>query len=153
MHALMVLPTDALGGAENVLKMLAAQLCTDPGNTLDVVFMSRGDHGCWADLRGKATLHFISARRELTGAAGSAALIARLSRLRAFDIAISSHTHCNGFLGMLRRIGLLRTRALVVRESTLIGRRFAGIKRTLLKLIYRACYGPVDLIVDRKSTV
>jgi len=147
MNALIVLPTDALGGAENVLKMLAVQFCSQPGNTLHLVFMSRGDHGNWADFGRSARLHFIAARREITGAASAALLIARLSRLRAFDIAIASHTHCNGFLGFLRRIGLLRTRVLVVRESTLISQRFVGIKRALLSLIYRCWYGSIDVIV------
>jgi glycosyltransferase involved in cell wall biosynthesis len=147
MHGLIVLPTDALGGAENVLKMLATQFCAVPGNELHVVFMSRGDRGWWRDLADKASLHYIAARRESIGAPSAAALITRLSRRRPFDIALSSHTHCNGFLGALRGLGLLRTRALVVRESTLIGRRFVGVKRLLLNLIYRCCYGPVDLIV------
>lgn len=147
MRALMLLPTDSLGGAENVLKMTAAQFCAaSADNTLHVVFMSRGDRGHWSDLRNRATLHFIDADRESTGLFGTVLLIARLSRL-GFDIAIASHTHCNGLLGTLRRLKLLRTRKLIGRESTLIGERFTGLKKLLFRSIYNWCYGPIDVVV------
>lgn len=146
MRALILLPTDSLGGAENVMKLTAAQICACAGNTLHVVFMSRGDRGHWSDLDDRARLHFIDAPRESAGVLASTILIWRLSRQR-FDIAISSHLHCNGFLGTLRRFGLLRTRKLVVRESTLIGERFAGWRRVLLRAIYNWCYGPIDMVV------
>jgi glycosyltransferase involved in cell wall biosynthesis len=146
MRVLIVLPTDGLGGAENVLRSMALELCRMPHSTIHVVFLSRGDNGRWSDMADKVHLHFMAAPREVLGAPQATTLIARLSR-QEFDLALASHTHCNGFLSALRALGLLRTRRLVTRESTVIGERCRGIKRWLLSSIYRFCYGSIDTVI------
>lgn len=143
---LVVVPTDRLGGAEGILKSLT-RMAAASATSVHVVILSRGDHGFWRDLPPNVHLHFISARSEKTGVLPGTLLISRLSRQYQFDWAFSSHTHINSWLGALRLLGLLRCRHLVMRESTVVRRRFRGIKRWLIKSLYHIGYQAADLVI------
>jgi glycosyltransferase involved in cell wall biosynthesis len=53
-----------------------------------------------------------------------------------YDIVISSNIYVNAYLCFLRQIGILRTKKLIIRESTNIFRRYKGAKLLRYKIFY-----------------
>lgn len=147
---LVVIPTDDVGGAERILQLLAKQFAM-AGAMVDVVVLARGNRGGWSGLPLQIRLHFVAAQSVVVGALLAMPLLRRLSRPSGFLLALASHTHCNGYLSVLRQLHVLVVGTLVVRESTSIADRFRGIKRRLIRGIYRYCYGGVDVVICQTS--
>lgn len=144
-RALFLFPSDRMGGAERVTRTLALEaarsgrydvvdcfiLCWDRSGTLDRL-----------EQLGNVRLHYTLARGERGGVL---ALLGILSR-RRYDLVFSSHTHLNAACSGARRIGLLRTKRLVSRESTLMFERTFRGEEHIYRALYRL-YGKQDLIV------
>jgi glycosyltransferase involved in cell wall biosynthesis len=144
-RALFLFPTDQMGGAERVTRMLAeAALKSDRFDEVTCFVVARPPQGMLNALakHPRARVIHTSARKEFLG-------IPKLLRLLAsehFELVFSSHTHLNAFASLARRLGLLRTRHLVTRESTLIFERKMGWRGSVIRSLYRF-YGAQDLIV------
>lgn len=141
-------PTASLGGAERVMCNLALEYL-ESGCTVIFYVMSGGDRPGWAELTQYSNFKLVvrdfkSEKRSLICFAWS---IYRISRLYSLDLVISSHTHVNGCLSLLRKLRVLKCRRLVARESTVIFERFSGWKKNIFYLIYKYAYGAQDLIV------
>jgi glycosyltransferase involved in cell wall biosynthesis len=144
-RALFLFPTDHMGGAERVTKTLAREAAL--GGDFDHVncfILSRANTGTLDDLvaLGNVALHYTGARSER---GGLFALIRFLTRGR-YDFVFSSHTHTNALCSLLHWLGLLRTKRLVARESTLIFERDLGLNGQLIRGLY-CFYGAQDLII------
>ncbi|WP_426702080.1 glycosyltransferase [Rhodanobacter sp. Col0626] len=136
--ALVLVPSDRMGGAERILRMVTNELLAR-GWMVDVVCLSRGTGALFSDMHGadpKCAIYILSDTREIFGVIRALLLFASLLRRRAYTLAFSSLTHCNAFAGFLRMLRLMRTRRLVCRESTIISRRFHGLRR----VYYWSCY-------------
>lgn len=146
--ALFVFPTAILGGAERVMFNVIAHLL-DSGYRVTVYIMSRGRQPGWEHLAGHANMTLIikdyASEKSSLGAFFFA--LVTLSYRSRFDYVFSSHTHVNAVLSLLRKLGLLRCRFLVARESTFIFDRFFGLKRFIFLCMYRFFYGAQDLLV------
>lgn len=145
---LFVFPTAVLGGAERVMFNIIYHLLLK-GQNVTVVIMSRGKQSGWEKLENLSNLNLIiydysSEKKAIIP------LIFSLIRLNSnikFDYIFSSHTHINGLLSFLKKIGVFKKSVLVSRESTFIFDRFFGLSRLIFKFIYRFLYGQQDLIV------
>ena len=146
MHSLVVLPTDTLGGAERVLKTLTRALAAKREG-VDVVFLSKADHGSWRDLPPNVTLHFTEAPNEKLGLLPGTRLVRTLSSTRSYSESLSSHAHINSWLGTLRLARVLQTRRMVFRESTMMARRFTGVKLAAIRALYYVGYHAADLVI------
>jgi glycosyltransferase involved in cell wall biosynthesis len=146
-RALLVAPVDTYGGAERILATFARALADRPGWDVEIASIgARTGTTFIADNRGAASMTYG------TGGGGLGMewrLAPRLSG-RTFDLVVSSHVRVNAALAMARRLGLLRTRRLVARESTVIVDRAAGLRLLAYRSLYRL-YGPQDLIVAQTS--
>jgi glycosyltransferase involved in cell wall biosynthesis len=144
-RALFLFPTHQMGGAERVTRMLAeATLKSDRFDEV-ICFVLAG----WPQGTLDALALHPRARMIYTGTCKEFLGIPKLMRLFAaehFDLVFSSHTHLNAFASLSRRLGLLRTRRLVTRESTLIFERRMGWRGTVIRRLYHF-YGGQDLIV------
>lgn len=146
--ALVLVPSDRLGGAERVLRMVTSELL-ERGWVVDVVCLSRGTSALFSDTRSKhpnCDVYVLSDTREIFGVMRALLLFSRLLCRKRYTLTFSSLTHCNAFAGFLRALRLLRTRRLVCRESTIISRRFRGLRR----VYYWSCYllyGSVDRVI------
>lgn len=140
-----VLPSDALGGSERVLRMLAGEAARR--HQVHVIFCSGGDHGCWRNAAAGLRPHFLAAKNYRLGMIAAAFVLGRLSRQHRIDSAIASQALINGVLGFLRRVRILRCRRLILRESTVLGDRFSGIRWSLIRLLYAIGYGAADLVI------
>ncbi|MDB4177209.1 glycosyltransferase, partial [Schleiferiaceae bacterium] len=64
-----------------------------------------------------------------------------------YDIVISSNIYVNSFLCFLRQIGVLRTKKLIIRESTNIFRRYKGRRLLRYKILYRLYRNNFDYLL------
>lgn len=73
-------------------------------------------------------------------------LLKELFNHRSDYIIISSHPYLNAYLGVLKRIGFLKSK-LITRECTSVFLRFSGLKRKSYQLAYLLGYPAIDLFV------
>ena len=146
-QALFLLPHDTLGGAERVTATLAeAAALSGEFELVTVVVLSRGDHGKLDHLKRYPNLTinylpFSGPSRALFG-------LASFLKVRSYDFVFSSLADINALLSLMRRMGILRTKYLVARESTMMFERDFGWKSYLVRTIYRL-YGAQDLIITQ----
>ena len=144
---LFVFPTAILGGAERVMFNTIYYLL-NRGDSVSVVIMSRGVQQGWEKLMSFPNFNFIvfdysSEKRAIIP------LVIFLMKIsgKKFHTIFSSHTHINGLLSFLKKIGFFKEAILISRESTFIFERFYGLMRWIFKFIYRFMYGKQDLII------
>lgn len=145
--ALFVLPADAPGGAERVMATAALELGRRGGWEIRFISLARRLEVSFLDQLGDHVSVDYG-----QGAGGFPSEWPALARLPAepFDLVFSSHFRVNAALSMARRVGLLKTRRLVARESTVLADRSAGARLAAYRLLYRA-YGAQDEILAQTS--
>lgn len=73
-------------------------------------------------------------------------LLKELVAYRKDYIIISSHPYLNAYLGILKRLGFIKSK-IVTRESTSVFLRFTGLKRLSYKVVYTLGYPRIDLLI------
>lgn len=138
---LIVLPNSLLGGAEQFLQMISDLFKNDD---VHILFSKKAETNGWqvqsryANISEPKTNSFLSRIYFL---------VKSIRKKGAFDYVFTSHVYLTGFLGILRRSRLLKTKFFIGRESTSIFLRFKGIKLLTYKLAYKFGYGQVDLLI------
>lgn len=129
LHVLFVLPTDKLGGAEQLLWQIARYHQLNCDHIYIMVLSSpKNDH--WLEISLESRIVYIPNVK---------AFLSRQFRdcmRRMFDRVYLSHTKVLGLVGLLSYLGLLHYRKLISRESTMIFDRFSGLKL----VAYQFCY-------------
>lgn len=140
-RALFIVPGDEPGGAEQVASMLANALSRRPGWSVEYRVLS-------AMAAPSFSLSRLSPGVEARFGNGSptagALALPALVHGRSFDLVFTTHLHTNALACLARRLGWLRTRRLVTRESTTVFDRFSGPRAWALRALY-AVYGSQDL--------
>jgi len=128
--------TDAPNGAENVLLTMAKEVGKE------IWFLKRNQS---SNLRipDHIQAHYLS---EISIARGFMQMVPRLWSLTSADLIISTHPYLNALLGLLKRIGYLKTK-LIARECTSVFTRFTGLKKKVYQVLYRLGYPAIDLLV------
>lgn len=141
------LPNDSLGGAEQFLQKLAIWHL-NYGDRVVIYILKQRNFDGWISLEllDNCRIVYGKAKSEKIGLLFLLSWIA-IHRKFNFDRVYSSHVHLNGVLGYLRKLKMLRTRSLVVRESTLIFKRFSGFRLLLFKFLYTIGYRHSDLVI------
>lgn len=142
--ALFVLLADLPNGAERVTAGFAAALAARPDWDVTVqVVCSRREPSFADTLRssGVTVLYGPYPRERIA----TPLFLLGLPR-RRYDLVFSSILHMNGLLAAAARIGWLRTRRLVTRESNVFADRYHGFERAIRSLFLWA-YGPQALVV------
>lgn len=148
--ALILVPSDRMGGAERVSKIVTVELL-ERGYDVDVLCLSRGTGALFSRMASpQCHVYILSKYRESYGALFAIWLCFSQLRRNRYRMAFSSLVHCNAFLAILRFLKLVNTDRLVCRESTIIAKRFTGLKRLYYKFCY-LFYRPIDLIVCQTS--
>lgn len=125
------------GGTEQCLRMIAA------AGRGQIIYIQKDDAYRIEPFNGY-TPQFITKGSMLLG---FLMLIPRLAKYRNKGYTIlSSAVYLNGWLGILKRIGYLKSE-LIFRESTTIFSRFKGIKRITYELLYRLGYPAAGLVI------
>jgi glycosyltransferase involved in cell wall biosynthesis len=144
---LFVLPTDRLGGAERVAQTLVTFLSKEYVDAKIIVyFMSRGDTGGWDDCKilSNVSLIYNNYKSEKTSFPMLVYFI--LKNCQKVNVTYTTHTHINALLALLRKLKLINTCKLVIRETTIISQRFFGWKKLFLDFLYKS-YGSQDLLI------
>jgi glycosyltransferase involved in cell wall biosynthesis len=127
---------DEANGAEKVL-LLAAQ-----AGSLPIVFLKKS----------KVRRLIIPASHKVTYVSDISMLLGLIGLpwvLRCYrksPVMFSTHPYVNVYLGLLKRIGFIKSK-LVFRECTSVFLRYAGFKKWLYKVGYRYGYISADLII------
>lgn len=144
---LVILPSAMVGGAERVAHNLVTALLAQ-GHRVTVYTMTRGAGPLWPQLKGQAGYrHIVShAPSEKRGLIDFLIRSRTLRTIGPFDLIYTTHVHVNALASLALRLGLLRARRFVSRESTRIFDRYHGRKSWIYRLAYRF-YGQQDLLI------
>ncbi|WP_316814819.1 glycosyltransferase [Pedobacter nyackensis] len=133
---LFVSMSDTVGGAENILCMVAAETGS-PIIFLKHIKKSRLFVPGWLKVsyltNGLMLIGFLK-------------LIKALYHYRKDYTIISTHPYLNSYLGMLKRIGYIKS-DLLVRECTSVFTRYKGVKKWTYQIAYKLGYPAVNLII------
>jgi glycosyltransferase involved in cell wall biosynthesis len=140
---LLVLPNDTLGGAEQILKMIA-QYYSD--SLVEVQFLKHKTNEAWTISSKFIHLKYQNTDSEYWGALFYAWNLLVKPRKR-YEYIFTSHVFVTGMIGIFIRLGLLREMYFIGRESTLIFERFKGGKLFLYKKMYQLGYPSLDLLI------
>jgi glycosyltransferase involved in cell wall biosynthesis len=140
---LIVIPNDSLGGAEQILKMVA-QYYSD--ELVEVHFLKRKTNTEW-----KTGSRFVKLKYQNTNSEYWGVLFYAWNLLvkpkKKYDFIFTSHVFVTGMIGIFIRLGLLQKNHFIGRESTLIFGRFDGFKLFLYKKMYQLGYPSLDLLI------
>lgn len=128
--------SDVANGAERVLLMAAGAKASP------IIFLKKSVNGNLHIPSG--IVHRYASERSMI--AGFLKLIKLLLPYRKGYILMSTHPYLNAYLGLLKRIGYLKSQ-LVVRECSSVFNRYSGLKKLSYKLAYSIGYRSVNLIV------
>ncbi len=147
-NILILLPNDSLGGAEQFLKMLGDYLGSDSNICVYVVFFKKRSTGSW-DTSGHKLFYGDTDKERY----GVFQVIRQLFKLRKvnFDYIFTSHVHTNSLIGLMRRIGFVKSTYFIGRESTSIFFRYGGVKLIFFKIQYKLGYSAMDLLICQSS--
>jgi glycosyltransferase involved in cell wall biosynthesis len=146
-NALIVLPTDVIGGAEKVAMTLAEHLYfTKVFSRIDIYFMCRGRTGKWARLENLdgINIYYTNKKSEKTSIPSLVRFL--FKRRKEYDFIYSTHMHVNAFLSFLFYLKIVNAPFKVARESTVISDRFFGLKGFVMSVLYKF-YGSHDLLI------
>lgn len=133
---LFVSMSDTAGGAENILRMVAG-IKDSPLIFLKHMFNSR------LFIPKEQKVKYLTQSFLLIG---FLKLVSELYPYRKDYTIISTHPYLNSYLGLLKRVGYIKSK-LIVRECTSVFTRYAGIKKLSYQIAYRLGYPAVNLIV------
>jgi glycosyltransferase involved in cell wall biosynthesis len=140
---LIVIPNDSLGGAEQVLKMVA-QYYSD--QLVEVYFLKRKTNTEWTTGSQFIKLKYQNTNSEYWGLLFYAWNLL-VKPKKKYDFIFTSHIFVTGMIGIFIRLGLLQKNHFIGRESTLIFERFKGFKLFSYKKMYQWGYPSLDLLI------
>ena len=135
---------DKLGGAEQVLKMIA--LYHDKNIKIKVFFFSSQRTDSWNDLSLKLNIDFTYSNFK-NPYLGVFSFINLLLNKNYYERVYSSNVFVNSLTGVLRKINLLNAKLLIGRESTNPFNRFGSFKKSIYRFIYTFGYRELDLLI------
>jgi glycosyltransferase involved in cell wall biosynthesis len=138
---LIVIPTDELGGAEQLLKVLAKHYIRNKQPIAILCLTAKGKGNGWEDL--DAYVYYQTTPNVYKGLL----MMRKYLVGKAYSMVLSSQVYINGALGILRKRGVYTTDKLVVRESTSVFVRFKGFKKWGYQQFYQLGYRFADLVV------
>nr|QOS23451.1 N-acetylgalactosamine-N,N'-diacetylbacillosaminyl-diphospho-undecaprenol 4-alpha-N-acetylgalactosaminyltransferase [Vibrio parahaemolyticus] len=145
-HIVFAVPTNKIGGAERIIYNLVSHLSSNIEFEVSVIFICRSfGPSIWDALesRTNVSLSYGSSHRELYSLPG---FISRLVSLTDVDIMFSSHININSCLCLLRRLRIIRTKRLIIRESAIHNEVQRGINKRVFDFYYLG-YGAQDTLV------
>jgi glycosyltransferase involved in cell wall biosynthesis len=143
-RALFISITDNPGGAERVTYGLASELASRPEWTVEVMIACSAVGGSFSShvLPSGIRVSYGPSRNQFL----AFPLLPFRLLFRRRDLVFTSHIYTNALVSMMRRLSLIRTGRLVMRESMSLFERFSGVKAKLFAFLYR-WYGGEDLLI------
>lgn len=145
---LFVIPDEKLGGAEQVLKMVATWYARS-GYKVSILILKNSPFDGWKDLDKEPNIELIHLKLNNLGFISLFKLTQFLMSRRnlLYEYVFSSHVHMNALVGFYRKLGLINTKFAIGRESTSVFIAFKGITLAFIKLLYYIGYQKIDLLI------
>jgi len=147
---LIIIPSDAWGGAESLLKKVVA-FCKS-NSKIDVVFFNNSGTGYWEDLSNYINPVYLSKKSESHGFF-KYLFRSLLKKQSSYDYIITTHVYLTSLVGILLCLRRLKTKFFIARESTSIFLRYSGFKLTTYKMAYFFGYRHIDLLICQTETM
>lgn len=146
-HILFLISKDSMthGGAEEIMR-LTAMYFLNRGDDVHVFFLLEKRYGHWEKLP-FPNIHLYYSRGG--GKAGFFSIIKNFWKVHQirFDYSFSSIVECTAFISIMKRCNVLHINKIIGRESTMVFKRFKGIRLKYYLLLYRLGYPFVDTII------
>ncbi|MNX50087.1 4-alpha-N-acetylgalactosaminyltransferase [compost metagenome] len=136
-----ILISDTLGGAEQILYEVVRKFISLDSNTFEVYILKNKTNSFWNDNLPEYV--------RITYFDDNVMALANSLRKKQFNCVFSSQLMMNAFLGLLRTWNILKTKKLIVRESTSVFYRYSGSKLFKYKMAYWFGYRNIDLIITQ----
>lgn len=131
--------SDSLGGAEQILFKMAKFYSEQKNEIVKVCFFKPKSNEYWTEN--------LNSNVEVFYCNNSLITVVKCIKQYRFSRVFSSHLMINSFLGICRTVGVLKTKRLIVRESTSVFGRYSGIKLLRYKVAYWLGYRKLDLLI------
>lgn len=128
------------GGALSIMRQVAEFYLSHHAR-VHIVLLKKRQYHHWDELEG-TNLKIYDGGSFLT----LIDIFRRIHKIQ-FDYSYSSAVKFTGIIGILKRLGVLRIKTMVARESTNIFNRFNGLKILKYKMYYRLGYKAVNVLI------
>lgn len=151
---LIVLPGDKLAGAEKVLNIISNEMYHQGFEVTVIIWYVDKDKTCqWDPFKDKFNIVEIE-DSSFAGIIKLRNVIKRLTHEKKIDFILSSNITINSLLGIFRKLGILRTQKLIVREPSSPFLRYQSKKKILkYKLLYYLGYLFNDLVIFQTTSM
>jgi glycosyltransferase involved in cell wall biosynthesis len=140
---LMVLPNDELGGAEQIMRMIAHNL---DFSVLNIHFLTRRKSDNWEFKQKNIDIFYTNTSHILIGIVQFIFYFFKSPKKR-FDYVITTHAFVTGLVGILISFNLIKSNIFIGRESTEIFRRYSGLKLVFYRFLYYYGYSKLNLLI------
>jgi glycosyltransferase involved in cell wall biosynthesis len=145
-NLLFVIQNDLLGGAEQLMKSLATEYDSN-GNSVHIIIMRTPMKRNWDNKSDSIQVQYLNTKTYFPGIIKLAWFIIWFTKKRDFDYTFSSNININALLGLLYKFNLLKTKKLIIRETTSVFLRIKGLKKQFYILLYKLGYSSANLII------
>lgn len=142
MNILILLPNDSLGGAEQYLKMVANFY---KGEDISIYYFKNHERGQWDELKPYTNQYYVTKNHEIFGMMRF--IVSMLFSGKKYDYIYTSHIYTNALVGILKSVGILRSRYFIARESTSIFLRYKGLTLKFYRSLYVMGYRRMNLLI------
>ncbi|AEF86750.1 putative lipopolysaccharide biosynthesis [Treponema primitia ZAS-2] len=140
---------DAVGGAEQVLKMIASYFI-QCGCTVDVYFLTKPKADYWKDLKDKINLMYTNTSSKIFG---FIELFFIMKKTKCeYTYGFTSHVYCNSFIGLLKQLKIINIKYFIGRDSEMYFDEPNIIKRFFYcNLLLNIGYSAIDLLIHQTN--
>ena len=142
---LIIVPSFVIGGSERVQYLFARELEKSKECKVTIFFLSKRNINnitFWSELSFSKIIHANSIKEKY----GIFSLFKHLL-INNYDLIFTSNSHLNGFVSILKTIGIIRNCKVVIRESNDVYNRFRDKKVLKLYVFYHKLYFGCDKII------
>ena len=137
---------DAMGGAEQVLKMIAMYY-SGQGYCIDVFFLTKSRGNLWQNIPDNINLYYTGAVKE---SKGFFQLYKNIKKRECeYEYCYTSHIYMNSFIGILRGLKLIRIKHFIGRDSRSYFLVERGLKRIISNFLINIGYRNLDLLISQ----
>ena len=147
---LFVIQNDLMGGAEQLLKYLSIE-CVNQGVDVDVIIVREPMKNNWDEIKKIANVKYLNSKSYLVGFL-KFFLYIRKNKVN-YDIVFSSNININSLLGVMKRLKVLNSDKLIIRETTSVFLRNKGLKKWVQVFKYKIGYKSADLIICQSEVM
>ena len=137
---------DSMGGAEQVLKMVAMHY-SSLGYSIDVFFLTKSRGNLWRNIPDNISLHYTKTAKE---SKGFFQLYKNIKKKKCkYEYCYTSHIYMNSFIGILRNFRLIKIKYHIGRDSRSYFLSEKGFKKVVYNFLINIGYQNLNLLISQ----